>query len=218
MILRGIREGMKQNMMCDQSFETSVCQADKGVRRKGVWDRGNNIGEAIVAPVIHHCNCNSSASSMKIQHMEIPAKCTLDEQLFIKNTIQPSWSVLGIRGTQFSFTSNFLGVQGDWHSTVLPLLACICEITMSLGRAGSGHRETVCAWGLAFASSQVSCTGMMVWFFFYIQHLASNPFWLNPTSMDDQRQMLERSMNQLPRDRDRKWHHLSMWRSLKAST
>lgn len=73
--------------------------------------------------------------------MEIPGKYVLDEQLFIKNTTRPSQYVLDIQRAQFWFTFNFGGVEGDWYLTILPLLPCTCEITMTLGRLGSGYRD-----------------------------------------------------------------------------
>lgn len=155
-------------MMCEQSFEISICQADRGIRGKGFEAEGNRISEAMVAPVIHHCNCNSSASSMKVQHMGIPGKYVLVEQFFIKNTIEHHGLFWALKGGQFGFTSNFGGMEEDQHSAVLVLLPRICETTMSLGRAGSGHRETVRVHDDGhLPSSRVGCTGMMVWYCFY---------------------------------------------------
>lgn len=73
-------------MMCEHSFEISVCQADKGVRRKRIQGRGNSVSKDVVSWVIHHCQGDSLASSIKIPHIEVLSKNVLNEQIFIKNT------------------------------------------------------------------------------------------------------------------------------------
>lgn len=114
-----------------------------------------------MAPVIHQCNCDSSASSIKVQHMEIPGKYMLDEQLFIKNTVQPLWSVWVIQGASPTF----------WECRgISTQQSCHCLLDLWNNYEPWEGRKWIprdCRHeGEPLPSSRVSHTGMMIWYFY----------------------------------------------------
>lgn len=73
-------------MMCEQSFEMSILQAN-GVRREGARQRGQRVLFTMVRVAA-------------LQHLDSLSQYLLSKQTFPKDTTSPSGTVLGVKRAQ----------------------------------------------------------------------------------------------------------------------